>query len=87
MKMASAQEVEAHFAQYLDQCKDEPVVVTRDDHAVAVLMPVVEGEDLDSLVLAHSPRFRRLLEDSEQRIQETGGITHEELCARLGVAP
>lgn len=87
MKIASAEEVEAHFAQYLDQCKDEPIVVTRDDHAVAVLVPVAEDEDLDSLVLAHTPGFHRLLEDAERRIQETGGITHEELCARLGVAP
>lgn len=86
MKTASAQEVGARFAQYLDECREEPLVVTKDDHAVAVLVPVADDEDLESLILAHSPRFQRMLEDAEKRIQETGGITHEELCRRLGLS-
>ena len=50
-------------------------------------MPIAGDEDLDSLVPAHSPAFQRLLQNAGQRIRETAGITHEELCRRLGLAP
>ena len=41
-----------------------------------------EGE-LERLVLAHSPRFRRLLKRAEASIREGRGIRHDELWQSL----
>ena len=55
-----------------------PVIVTRNGKAVAVLLAVTDEEELERLVLAHSPKFQALLDKSRQQIEETGGIPHEQ---------
>ncbi len=78
MRIAPVADVKAHFSNYLEQCRDELVVVTKNGRATAVLVPVFEDDDLERLVLAHTPRFRRLLDAADQRIRETGGVKHED---------
>jgi hypothetical protein len=45
---------------------------------VAVLIAAPEDKEMERLILAHTPRFRRLLDAAEGRIQQTGGVGHEE---------
>ena len=78
MKIAPVAEVKAHFSSYLEQCEDGPIIVTKNGRPVAVLVSVPEEDELERLVLAHTPRFRRLLDAAEQRIQQTGDIKHED---------
>ena len=54
-----------------------PVVVTRNGKPVAVLLAVTDEDELERLVLAHSPRFRAILDKSRRQIEETGGIPHD----------
>ena len=54
------------------------MVVTRSGKAVAVLLAVTDDEELERLVLAHSPKFQSLLDKSRRQIEETGGIPHEQ---------
>lgn len=77
MKIASVAEVKAKFSHYIIKSAEGPVVVTRNGKPVAVLLSVSDNDDLERLLLAHSPRFQALLSAAEQRIQETGGIEHE----------
>jgi hypothetical protein len=53
------------------------VIVTRNGKAVAVLLAVTDDDELERLVLAHSPKFQALLDKSRRRIEETGGIPHD----------
>jgi prevent-host-death family protein len=79
MKIAPVAEVEMYFGTYLKQCQDGPVIVTEENgRPVAVLISVPEDDDLERLILAYTPRFRRLLDAAERRIQQTGGIRHED---------
>ncbi|MDP9371589.1 MAG: type II toxin-antitoxin system prevent-host-death family antitoxin [Chloroflexota bacterium] len=78
MRTASASEVTAHFEEYLEDAAEGPVVVTKGDRPVAVLIAAPEGDDLERLVLAHTPRFRHLLDEAEERVRRTGGIKHED---------
>ena len=79
MKIASVTEVNAHFETYLKQCAQSPVVIFENNHPVAVLVTVGEDEEeLERLILAHTPKFRRLLEAARDRIRQTGGVEHEE---------
>jgi hypothetical protein len=45
---------------------------------VAVLLAVTEDDELKRLILAHSPKFRAVLDKSRRQIKETGGIPHEQ---------
>jgi prevent-host-death family protein len=77
MKIASVADVKARLSAYLKETRNGPVVVTRNGKAVAVLLAVTDDDELERLVLAHSPKFRALLDRSRRQIEETGGIPHD----------
>jgi prevent-host-death family protein len=77
MKIASVAEVKARLSAYLIESQEGPVIVTRNGKAVAVLLAVTDEDELERLVLAHSPKFQALLEKSRRQIEETGGIPHD----------
>src|SRR5438876_11897390 len=78
MKIASVADVKARLSAYLKDSREGPVVVTRNGKAVAVLLAVTDDDELERLVLAHSPKFQAILDKSRRRIEETGGIPHEQ---------
>ena len=49
---------EARLSAYLKDSQEGPVVVTRNGKAVAVLLAVTDEDELERLVLAHSPKFQ-----------------------------
>jgi prevent-host-death family protein len=77
MKIASVADVKARLSAYLKECQEGPIVVTRNGKAVAVLLAVTDEDELERLVLAHSPKFQALLDKSRRQIEETGGIPHD----------
>jgi prevent-host-death family protein len=78
MKIASVADIKARLSAYLKETAEGPVVVTRNGKAVAVLLAVTDDDELERLVLAHSPKFQALLDKSRRQIEETGGIPHEQ---------
>lgn len=83
MKIAPVADVKAHFSRYLEECADGPVVVTKNGRPAAVLVAVSDEEELERLVLAHTPRFMALLEAAHDRIERGHGVTHEEFWRRV----
>jgi antitoxin (DNA-binding transcriptional repressor) of toxin-antitoxin stability system len=63
----------------------EPSVVTVDGRPIAALVPL-DDFDLENLSLMQNADFRRLLEESSRQMRETGGIPHEEIRRRFGLA-
>src|ERR1700681_3874920 len=78
MKIASVADVKARLSAYLKESEAGPVIVTRNGKAVAVLLAVTNEDELERLILAHSPKFQALLDKSRQQIEQTGGIPHEQ---------
>ena len=78
MKIASVADVKARLSAYLKESQAGPVVVTRNGKAVAVLLAVTDDDELERLILAHSPKFQALLDKSRRQIDETGGVPHEQ---------
>jgi prevent-host-death family protein len=75
MKIAPLADVKARLSAYLDQCEMEgPIVITRNGKAVAVLLAPVDDDDLESLLLARSPRFQALLNKSRGSIRAGKGL-------------
>lgn len=77
MKIASVAEVKARLSAYLKASEEGPVVVTRNGKPVAVLLAVENDEELERLLLAHSKRFRAILDASWQQIEAGHGVGHE----------
>jgi prevent-host-death family protein len=77
MKIASVADVKAHFSAYLKAAEQGPVIITRNGKAVAVLVPAGDEEDLERLLMAHSPKLQAILEAARQRFRAGKGIPHE----------
>ena len=77
MKVATATEIGSDFAEYLKASEREPVVVTRRGRPVAVLLRTAGGEELERLLMGHSPKLQRILEAARKRFREGAGIPHE----------
>jgi prevent-host-death family protein len=76
MRIAPLADVKARLSAYLEQCELEgPVVITRNGKAVAVLLAPMNDEDLESLLLARSPRFQALLAKSRDSIKAGKGLS------------
>src|SRR5262249_24425556 len=78
MKIASIADIKAHLSAYVKESESGPIVVTRNGKAVAVLLAVTDDDELERLVLAHSPKFQALLDKWRRQIEETGGIPHDQ---------
>jgi prevent-host-death family protein len=77
VKTASVAEVKTKLSAYLKESESGPVVVTRNGKPIAVLLAVTDEDELERLVLAHSPKFRKILDKSRRDIEKTGGIPHD----------
>jgi prevent-host-death family protein len=83
MKIASVADIKARLSAYLKETQQGPVVVTKNGKAVAVLLAVADDDELERLILAHSPRFQAILDKSRRQIEETGGIPHDEFWREI----
>lgn len=83
MKIVPVAEVKARLSAYLEESKQGPVVITKNGKPAAVLISALEEDELERLLLAHNPNFRRLLDAADQRIQQTGGVKHEDFWESL----
>ena len=83
MKIASVADIKARLSAYLKETENGPVVVTRNGKAIAALVAVADDDELERLVLAHSPKFQALLEKSRRQIEETGGIPHDQFWGEV----
>jgi prevent-host-death family protein len=76
MRIAPLADVKTRLSAYLEECRtDGPIVITRNGKAVAVLLAPVDDNDLESLILARSPRFQALLDQSRQSIEAGKGLS------------
>ena len=84
MTIASLAEVKAHLSAYVESSKKGPIVVTKNGKPAAVLVSVSDDDELDSILLACSRRFQRLLERSNREIDKGKGLSHDEFWRRAG---
>jgi prevent-host-death family protein len=87
MRIAPVADLKKHLSRYLDQCESGPIVVTKNGRAVAVLVCVTNDDDVENIMLAHSPKLRKMLDEAEQRIREGGGVSHDDMRALVGQMP
>lgn len=86
MKIASVADVKAQFSAYVKESEQGPVIVTRNGRPVAALLAVKDDEDLERLILAHSPRLQAILDTGREQIREGQGISHEDFWREMDKA-
>jgi antitoxin (DNA-binding transcriptional repressor) of toxin-antitoxin stability system len=77
VKVATQDEVAAHFSEYLKATKKGPVVVTSNGKPVAVLLRSEGEEDVERLLMGHSQKLQAILEAARKRFRQGRGIAHE----------
>jgi len=78
MKIASVATVKTQFSAYLKASEEGPVVLTRNGKPIAVLVAIDDEEELERLVLAHSPNLRALLDAAHRRVQAGRAVPHKD---------
>jgi prevent-host-death family protein len=77
VRIATQNEVAADFAEYVKATKKGPVVVTSNGKPVAVLLRSESEDDVERLLMGHSPKLQAILEAARKRFREGRGIPHE----------
>jgi len=83
MNIAPLADVKARFSAYIKQVQTAPVIITKNGRPVAVMVGISDEDDIERVMLAISPKFQALLDKAEKRIQETGGISHDDVWAQI----
>jgi prevent-host-death family protein len=83
VKVASVAELKSKLADYLKASEEGPVIVTRNGKPVAVLLGVEDEDEVERLILGHSPKLRAILEESREQIRDGKGIPHDEFWAQV----
>ena len=80
MKTESLREVKNNLSRVIEQLpKTGPVLITKNGRTRAVLLPVAEDTDLESLLLSQSRRFWELIDKSAAKARKSGVTRFEDL--------
>lgn len=83
MKIASVADVKAKFSGFLKASEQGPVIVTKNGRPVAMLLSIKDEDEIERMILAHSPKFQNILEIAEQQIREGKGIRHDDFWREI----
>ena len=83
-RIAPLADVKARLSAYIEESQTEgPIVITRNGKAFAVLVSPVDDDDVESLVLARSPRLQKLLRKSRASIAGGRGLSAKEFWSAV----
>ena len=83
MKIASLADVKAKLSAYIRESSNGPVFITRNGKAVAAIVPVGTDEDVERLMIAHSPRLRAVLAEGKEQIRRGDFVRQEDLLKEV----
>lgn len=83
MKIASVAEVKSQFSAFLKASEGGPVIVTRNGRPVAVIIGVRDEDEIERLLMAHSPHLRAILDRSRQQFREGQWLSEEEFWSQF----
>ncbi len=80
MKTASLRDVKNNLSRVIEELpRTGAVLITKNGHTRAVLLPVDENSDLESLLLSQKPRIWELIDKSVAGVKRKGLTKLEEL--------
>ena len=85
MKTLEMSEATAQLKEYARSARREPLLITLNGKPYATLSAVGAMTDLENLTVSTHPTFLAIMERSDKRWREEGGLTSDEVRARLGL--
>jgi len=82
MKTIGIREAKASLSTYVARAQHESVLIMKHGKPAALVIGV-EGQDLEEVLLAHDPRFWKLI---HERRQQSATISFAQARRRLGVS-
>lgn len=83
MRIASVADVKAKLSGYIKESETGPIVVTKNGRPVAVLLGVHDEDEIERLILAYSPKFKRIIHTAERQIREGKGLSHNDFWSNV----
>jgi len=88
MKIESLREVKNNFSEVIEALpKTGPVVVTKNGRSAALLLPIDEDTDLETLILSNSQRFWKMFDRAaagkRTPLEELPGVDDDKAWKRL----
>ena len=87
MKTASVRQMKAGLEDYLAASAGSPVVITKNGKPVGALLSVKDKDELERLLLAHSPKLNAIFDRAHERIRQGEGIPHDQFWAEVEAMP
>ena len=84
MKIVPLNEVKNRFSHYLEQAKQEDIIVTKNGRPEAVIHAIAD-EDLEDYLFETDPRFIARIEALREQYRREGGTPLEEVRKELGL--
>jgi hypothetical protein len=72
-------EIEIALPQYLQIAEEQPVVITRDDRHVGILIGFQSEDDWQAFQLENDPQFLQRIQSARQNIKSGRGIRLEDM--------
>ena len=79
MKAIPIYEAKNQLSKYVEMCREEPVVITKNGQMKAFLVPYSEDE-FAALMLQYSPSFRKMI---DKAVESKGRVPLSEVKKRL----
>ena len=83
MKVVDMDKAKGSLSDYARRNRRDAVVIIRHGKPVSALLPLQKGADLERLSLSMNPKFLRIIERSRKSLRRKGGLTLEQLQAKL----
>jgi prevent-host-death family protein len=78
LKTVSAAKIAAHFNDYLEASREQPVLVTRNGKPVAVLLAVEDKAEAEQMLAGRPRSLRSIFEEAHEQIEKGGGTPHDQ---------
>lgn len=69
---------QAWLGTYLERCTEGPAIITKNGRPADALLVGSDEEELERLVLAHTPRFMAPLDSAYTRVKKSRGMKHND---------
>ncbi len=83
MRIAPLADVKANLSKFVEECREGPVVITKNGRPAAMLVCISDEDDLERMLVRYSPRLRRLLDQAAANARAGHKLSHDEFWAEV----